>query len=253
MKIIGVIPARYESSRFPGKPLADICGKPMIWWVYNRVIKSQKLDKVFVLLDDDRIANYCESESIEYIMTRKDHPNHIDRVREGAEFLCADVVVCVNGDEPLIQSSEIDKVIPDFVPLEVPYFMGATRKFNFASEVVDPANIKITLDKDMRCLYMSRSAIPFPKGTLDFSYYKYIGIECFNKKALDLFVNKEMGNLEKIEDIDHLRFLENGVQLFFTLIESESISVDTKKDLDFARSAISKMIENGEIDVCVQF
>ena len=247
MKTIGVIPARYASTRFPGKPLADICGKPMIWWVYNRVIKSQKLDEVYVLTDDKRIAEYCDSADIKYMMTRDDHPNHINRVHEASEKIEADCIVCVNGDEPLIQAELIDTVIPENIPQDIPYFMGATRKFSDAAEVIDPANIKLTLNRENRCLYMSRSAVPFPKGALDFTYNKYVGIECFNKKALDFFVNTEMGKLEKIEDIDHLRFLENGVSLYYTEVDTESISVDTRKDLEFVRNEVKKQIESGII------
>ncbi len=247
MKVTGVIPARYASTRFPGKPLADICGKPMIWWVYHRVIKSKKLDEVYVLTDDERIAAYCDGAGIRYMMTRNDHPNHINRVHEASLKIDADCIVCVNGDEPLIQAELIDHVIPDTIPQDKPYFMGATRRFSDAAEVVDPANIKLTLNRDNRCLYMSRSAVPFPKGTLDFTYFKYVGIECFNKKALDFFVSAEMGRLEKIEDIDHLRFLENDIALYYTEVDTESISVDTKKDLEFVREEVKKQIDSGVI------
>ena len=247
MKIIGVIPARYGSTRFPGKPLADICGKPMIWWVYNQVIKSTKLNEVYVLTDDDRIVDLCKKECIPYLLTRDNHPDHISRVQEASDMLEADCYVCVNGDEPLIQAEVIDKVIPESMDNDEPVFYGATRKFNDAPKVIDPANIKIVLNEKQRCVYMSRTAIPFPKGTLDFEYNKYVGIECFNKKALDFFVSVEMGKLEKIEDIDHIRFLENNVPLYFTEVDSESISVDTKKDLEYVRIQIKEKIKKGEL------
>ena len=247
MKIVGVIPARYASTRFPGKPLADICGKPMIWWVYNQVIKSKKLDEVYVLTDDNRIVELCKNENIPYLMTRDNHPDHISRVQEASDMLDADCYVCVNGDEPLIQAEIIDKVIPESLDKDKPVFYGATRKFNEAPKVIDPANIKIVLNEMHRCVYMSRAPIPFPKGTLDFEYNKYVGIECFNKAALDFFVSVPMGRLEKVEDIDHIRFLENNIPLYFTEVDSESISVDTKKDLEYVRKQINEKILKGEL------
>lgn len=247
MKIIGVIPARYKSSRFPGKPLADICGKPMIWWVYRQVICSHKISEAYVLTDDSRISSVCDELNIKYIMTSDDHPNHISRVYEASESICADWYVCVNGDEPLIEPTAIDAVIPDKVPQTEPVFYGAERVLCDAVKVIDPANIKLVLTKNGRCLYMSRNPIPFPKGTLEFSYHKYVGIECFNKASLNAFVQFPMGVLEKIEDIDHLRFIEHGVSLYFTNVDSESLSVDTPKDLEYVRKNIEEKIRKGEI------
>ncbi len=245
MKIIGVIPARYKSSRFPGKPLADICGKPMIWWVYNSVKKSKKMSEVWVLTDNTKIESFCNVNGINVIMTADDHPNHISRVWECSQKIKADCYVCVNGDEPLIDAEVIDTVIPDAMLQNTPCFYGAARNLNDASKVIDPANIKLVLTTDGRCLYMSRNPVPFPKGELDFVYKKYVGIECFNKPCLDFFVSHSMGNLEKIEDIDHLRFLENNISLQFNLVKSDSISVDTPKDLEYVRKVIFEKIKQG--------
>ena len=110
------------------------------------------------------------------------------------------------------------------------------------AEVIDPANIKLVVSESGRCLYMSRVPVPYPKGTLQVSYRKYVGVECFNKAVLNFFVAKAMGNIEKAEDIDHLRFLENGIDLHFSLVESDSISVDTAKDLEFVRKKIVESI-----------
>ena len=209
MKIIGVIPARYASSRLPGKPLLDICGKPMIWWVYHRVIRAKKLSSVSLLIDDERIADACAKYNMHYIMTQADHPNHISRVQEAAAKMDADWFVCINGDEPLVEWEAINKVIPEQLPSEEPVFYGAARVLEDAGKVIDPANIKLVLNQEGRCIYLSRAAVPFPKGTLGFTYKKYVGIECFNHAALDFFTNHAMGEIERIEDIDHLRFLEN--------------------------------------------
>ncbi|MCQ2284704.1 MAG: 3-deoxy-manno-octulosonate cytidylyltransferase [Bacteroidales bacterium] len=238
MKIIGVIPARYQSSRFPGKPLADICGKPMIWWVYQQVCKVSELTEVYVATDDTRIKEVCESYGMNVVMTRNDHPDHIARIQEVSDKIAADLYVCINGDEPLISPQCISQAIPNNIN-EV-FFSGAVRKLTDPVETIDPANIKVVISDTGRCLYISRTPVPFPKGTLLFSYHKYVGIECFSKTALNFFVNTPMGSLEKVEDIDHLRFLEHGKELNFTLVDSESISVDTPKDLEKVRTIIQQ-------------
>lgn len=249
MRVVGVIPARYKSTRFPGKPLVDICGKPMIWWVYHQANKSNKISEWYVLTDDERIYSCCLEYGMNCLITKADHPNHISRVHEASTLLQADCYVCINGDEPLIEPSAIDKVIPDNMENTSPVFEGAARKLNDAAKVIDPANIKLILTHDRQCLYMSRSPIPFPKGNLNFDYYKYVGIECFNKSALDYFVSHTMGELEKTEDIDHLRFLENNIPIYFSIVNSESISVDTVKDLEYVKSIITEKIKFGEIMV----
>lgn len=243
MKIVAIIPARYKSTRFPGKPLADICGKPMLWWVYSQVSKAKCFCDVFMAIDDEQIRQTCENMNVKYVMTRENHPDHISRVHEVSEKIKADLYVCVNGDEPLISP----KVIEDAVPTEIPkdfFFSGAMRKLTDPVETVDPANIKIVMSDTGRCVYMSRTPVPFPKGTLMFNYNKYVGIECFSKDALDFFVSTPQGNLEKIEDIDHLRFLEHGKVLSFKYVESESISVDTYKDLEKVRILMAKKLGN---------
>lgn len=241
MKILGVIPARYQSSRLPGKPLADICGKPMIWWVYQQVKKVRRFDEVVVAIDDSRIREVCEQYGIQYVMTKDNHPEHISRVHEVSENIKADIYVCVNGDEPLISPEVIEQALPQ-EGAQV-FFSGAMRKLSDPAEALDPGNIKLAVNNDNECIYISRTLVPFPKGTLLFNYYKYVGIECFSKEALDYFVSTPQGRLEKIEDIDHLRFLENHKILNFTEVQSESISVDTAKDLEKVRKIISAKIQ----------
>ena len=242
MNIIAIIPARYESTRFPGKPLADIAGKPMIWWVYNKVKNTGLFNDVFCAIDDARIQQACDELNIKYVLTRNNHPDHISRIQEVSNKVEADYYVCINGDEPLISKNCIAPAIPEEIKPS-PYFCGAYRELNSISQAIDPANIKIVLSNTGRCLYMSRTPVPYPKGTLDVSYKKYVGVECFDKSALDIFVNSPMGSIEKVEDIDHLRFLENGVDLHFSLVESDSISVDTRKDLDFVIEKMKERIE----------
>lgn len=241
MRIVAVIPARYQSTRFPGKPLADICGKPMIYWVYHNISKSKRFDRICVATDDKRICDVCEEYGIDYVMTDNNHPNHISRVWEVSNMIEADYYVCVNGDEPLIDYKMVEKILPDDVG-EVEYFRGAFRKLADPVETIDGANIKLVLTEENRCIYMSRNPVPFPKGTLLFQYNKYVGIECFTKKGLDFFQNTKMGVIEKIEDIDHLRFIENNKSIYFTEINSSSISVDTTKDLEKVRKIVQEKL-----------
>lgn len=232
MKIIGVIPARYASTRFPGKPLADICGHPMIYWVHKQAVKVSRFSNVIAATDDVRIAEVCRANDIEYCMTGTDTPNHIHRIWEVSEMFDADYYVSINGDEPLIDPKSIERVLPHGIVSDREFFGSAYREMTDPAEVIDTANVKIVLGKDGTCLYQSRLPIPSTKGSLLFKYKKAIGIECFNKKALDFFVNTPMGEMEKIEDIDHLRFLENGVPIYYTKVDTEAVSVDTGNDLE---------------------
>ncbi len=246
MNIIGVIPARYASSRLPGKPLADICGKPMIWWVYQQVIQVTEFSQVLVATDDDRIASVCREYQMPYLMTGVDTPNHIHRIWEVTEKIPSDYYVSVNGDEPLINPDNIRQALKA-IPNEAtdgPFFGSVYRELSDPAETIDLANVKIVLGKNGQCLYQSRLPIPSTKGSLDFKYKKAIGIECFNKTALDFFVSTPPGTMELIEDIDHLRFLENGIPIYYTKIDSESLSVDTMKDLEKVRYIISERLKS---------
>ena len=244
MKIVAVIPARYASTRLPGKPLKDICGKPMIWWVYQQVKKVKEIDKVVCAIDDERIEKACKEYDIPYVMTSSDLPEHISRIHEVSTKIEADYYMCINGDEPLISPNCITPVIPSTLHSE-PFFGGAMRKLTDPAETIDFAKIKLVVSDTGRCLYMSRTPVPYPRGTLLFQYNKYVGVECFNKKALDFFVSTPMGSIEKIEDIDHLRFLENGIELHFNYVDSESISVDTPKDLEKVRKLMQEKLSKG--------
>lgn len=244
MKVIGVIPARYQSSRFPGKPLADICGKPMIWWVYNQVSQVKEFSEIYVATDDERIVACCEEYGMKYVMTRKDTPNHIHRIWEVTEMIEADYYISINGDEPLISPDNIRQAFPTEVVKDRPFFQSVYREMHDPAEVMDIANVKIVLNKEGVCMYQSRYPIPCPKGSLLFTYKKAIGIECFNKKALDIFSHTPMGVMEKIEDIDHLRFLENGIPIYYKQIDSESLSVDTRNDLEKVRLIIQERLNN---------
>lgn len=240
MKIIGVIPARYQSSRFPGKPLADICGRPMIQWVYEQAIKANGIDKVYIATDDDRIKDVCEHNSLPVIMTSDKHPTHVHRIHEVSEKILADYYVVICGDEPLIDPSVISAALPESGSHKDFYVGGLCRYFSDPAEVIDPANIKVVTNSNDECVLLSRAPVPFPYKTVLFKYKKVIGVECYNKKALDFFVSKQKGFLEAIEDVTLQRFLENKIHIKYKLVNSDSLSVDTPRDLEKVIELVSK-------------
>ncbi|WP_432996549.1 3-deoxy-manno-octulosonate cytidylyltransferase [Treponema socranskii] len=230
---MGVIPARYASTRFPGKPLADIKGKPMIWWVYQQAIKVKDFYDVYVATDDERIQDVCIKYGIKVVMTKNDHPTHVDRIHEVSEKINADYYVVVCGDEPLISPQTIESVLPASRSDDNEMYAGGLcRYFTDPAEVIDPANIKVVTNDNDECILLSRSPVPFPYKTVMFKYKKVVGVECYNKKALDFFVSTPKGYLENIEDVTLQRFIENKIHIKYRLIHSISLSVDTPRDLE---------------------
>jgi 3-deoxy-manno-octulosonate cytidylyltransferase (CMP-KDO synthetase) len=248
MKICGVIPARYASSRFPGKPLADICGKPMIWWVYQQASAVNELDELYVATDDERIKETCEKFDVKVLMTSKECFSIVDRLYEVSNIIPADYYVCIMGDEPLLESENIPKVIPKIVSVK-PYIRALMRNFSDPVEVIDPSNIKLAVADDGKCVFISRSPIPYPQKTLEFTYKKFMGVHCYNKAALDFYKCTPQSALELIEDIGELRFIVHGVDFYFTLVESMSLSVDTQKDLERVRIIAKEKIERREFSI----
>jgi 3-deoxy-manno-octulosonate cytidylyltransferase (CMP-KDO synthetase) len=231
MKVIGVIPARYASSRFPGKPLADIHGKPMIWWVYQQAKKTISFSSVVVATDDQRIFDACQSYDISVVMTSADCPTPANRIHEISCKIDADLYVEINGDEPLIEPETIESVIPPGVADNQPYVGSLYSIITDAIDAIDPTNLKVVVSHNGYGMYVSRSPIPFPKGSLNFTYKKYIGIVAFNKSALDFYAATPRGEIEIAEDMDLLRFIENGIPVHFGEVDCKTISVDTEKDL----------------------
>ena len=242
MKVVGIIPARYASTRLPGKPLKDILGHPMIWWVYQRVCTVDKLDEVYVATDDDRIKSVCEEHDIPVIMTASTHRAAAHRLQEVSETIKADFYIQLNGDEPLINTEAIAAAIPDDVPQDREFGTNIITEITDPAQVMDASNIKMVFDEDMNALYMSRTPIPYPFKAIDFQYYKHVGIIGYNKKMLDFYKNSRPGRFELIEGIDTLRFLDYGKQLkLFLVSDCHSLSVDTEKDLEM----VIKMMKEG--------
>lgn len=240
MKIVCIIPARYQSSRFPGKPLVDICGKPMIQRVYEQVTQVKEFSEIVVATDDERIRQVCEAKNIKVLMTQNNHPVHVCRLQEVSEKITADYYVCVCGDEPLIDPETIKAILPQ--PNEKKYYVRSLmRDFSDPAEVIDPGNIKVTTTPEGDCIGLSRSPIPFPYKTVLFKYQKVVGVECFTKEALDFFAGTPKGPIEKIEDIALLRYLEHGKPINYKKVSTVALSVDTPRDLEKVICIIKEM------------
>ncbi len=231
MKVIGIIPARYKSSRFPGKPLAIIQGKPMIWWVYQQALKVTEFESVYVATDDDRIREVCEIENMNVIMTSDTHQTGTDRIGEVAQLIQADLYVNIQGDEPLIEPDTIRAAILPFI--EDPN-LQVTNLMTKISDPVDVVNFtvpKVIAGIDGRGVYLTRSAAPYPKGNINFYYYKQVCVYGFKPEALSFYCQTIRGPIEQIEDIEILRFIERGIFVKFIEVNSETIAVDTPNDL----------------------
>lgn len=246
MKIIGVIPARYKSSRFPGKPLADICGKPMIWWVYQQCLKVEDFDSVYVATDDDKIYETCNQLNIKAVMTSDSHKTGTDRVGEVARKIPSDLIVNIQGDEPLLEPSTIKAAIKPF------YDNTELQISNLMTKIKDPVDVvnftvpKVITNKEGIGIYLTRSTAPYPKGKIDYSYYKQVCVYGFKPEALKFYCDygEKYGKakIEAIEDIEILRFIENGYKVQFIEVNSETVAVDTPNDLDRVREIIGRMI-----------
>ena len=248
MKIVAVIPARYNSSRFPGKPLADICGKPMIWWVYQQVKKTNGIEKIVVAIDDERVSRACQDNDMNFVMTSPKCPTHLERLYEVSTKICADFYINVNGDEPLIQSECVEDLIPtEGVDPNSEYVANGMMVLDNPIDAYDTSKIKVVTDVNGMGIYLSRMPIPFPKGRSDFTLKKFVGVQCFTKSALLFVKNTPRSYLESIEDIDEFRFLEHGLKIKFILTKANTIAVDTPKDLEKVRKIIQQRIKDGKI------
>jgi 3-deoxy-manno-octulosonate cytidylyltransferase (CMP-KDO synthetase) len=232
MKIVGVIPARYASSRFPGKPLADICGKPMIWWVFQQANKVNELAEIYVATDDKRIEDVCNNYNIPVIMTSQFCKNGTERVAEVALKLPADIYVNIQGDEPILEPSVIQTVVNIMLGDNSIKCATLKMKLKHPIDVVNTTVTKVVTDRNDNIMFLSRSPIPYPKASVDYNYYKHIGLYAYRFDILKAYNNIPIGELEKVEDIEILRLLENGIKIQAREVDSNSIAVDTPKDIE---------------------
>jgi 3-deoxy-manno-octulosonate cytidylyltransferase (CMP-KDO synthetase) len=233
--IIGIIPARFASSRFPGKPLVDIGGKPMIQRVYEQAKKSSLLNRVLVATDDERIAQVIQDFGGEVRMTRSEHPSGTDRCAEVAMaegLLKSDVVINIQGDEPFIAPEQIDTLCSLFLNPEV-QIATLYKSFSTFEESANPNSIKLVTDAYGKALYFSRAAIPFSRsGNINIHDLKqHIGIYGYRAGVLSQLSALAPSMLEQTEMLEQLRWLENGYSIQTARSEHSSWSIDTPDDL----------------------
>lgn len=246
MKVTAIIPARYASTRFEGKPLADILGKPMIQHVCERVKKAENIENVLVATDDQRIFDAVSAFGGKAIMTSSRHPTGTDRLAEVAAGLDSDFIVNVQGDEPLIHPAMIDEAIAPMID-DPSIAMGTLKCLIKEPEALDDsAVVKVVVDKDDFALYFSRYPIPFVRdafsGNNIVRHFKHIGLYVYNRQFLLDFAAMKPSPLENAEKLEQLRALENGFRIKVVTTEHESIGVDRPEDLERVKEIMKEMV-----------
>lgn len=247
LKSIGIIPARYASTRFPGKPLADIDGKPMIQRVYEQAQKC--LDTVYVATDDNRIADAVTSFGGQYIMTSVDHQSGTDRIAEAITTLAKeknlkfDVVVNIQGDEPFIQPQQIQNIVDCFQSESVD-IATLIKPIDSIETLTNPNSPKVVISTDFKALYFSRNPIPYIRGIEQENwlekqtFYKHIGIYGYRSEKLLEITQLPQSKLELAESLEQLRWLENGYTIKTAETDFEGLAVDTPEDLEILRKSL---------------
>ena len=240
MNIIGVIPARWASSRLPGKPLADLCGKPVIQHTFERCQLAKSLSRIIVATDDERILNAVRAFGGEAVMTRAEHPNGTSRVAEVVQDIDCDFVINIQGDEPMIDPRMIDQLCDVLVASPCPM---ATLSCEFASseEANDPNNVKVVTALDGKALYFSRSLIPYARNGKP-AVYKHLGIYGYRKDFLPVYLSLSDTPLSAAESLEQLRVLECGydIAVAVSAYPDNGVGINTPHDLELARKIMSE-------------
>ena len=238
----GIIPARYQSTRFPGKPLAEIHGKPMFWHVYQRARQCPELSRIVLATDDRRIEDSAHELDVPVVMTSRDHPSGTDRVLEAAELIKVPpdaVIVNIQGDEPALEPAMLTELLTPFRASGVSVTTLA-RKIN-EQEAQNPDRVKVVFTPNGKALYFSRCPIPHPYSERKSSYYVHIGIYAFRMECLGEIVSLDQSHLEITEKLEQLRLLENDIPIQVVVTEYQSIGVDRPEDI----AIVSKIIRDG--------
>ncbi len=237
--IIAIIPARYASQRLPGKPLIDLNGMTMIQRVYRQVSKSRLIGTVIVATDDERIMESVAAIGGHSVLTDPELPSGSDRVAAGVTDIKADIIVNVQGDEPLISPAMIDETIQGLIETPNAGVATAARMITDGRDITNPNCVKVVCDVHGRALYFSRSPIPYirdidkPEKWLEtHSFLKHFGLYVFRRPVLEQFVSLDRSPLEKAEQLEQLRLIENGIWIQIVRTEYESLPVDTAKDVE---------------------
>jgi len=243
MKIVAVIPSRYGSTRFPGKPLAEICGIPLIQRVYENCMKSGAVDAVFVATDDQRIADAVSEFGGRFMMTSEENRSGSDRAAETGRKLGLsdeDIIVNVQGDQPLVHPDCIRDVIQPLLEDRTLDMSTLVFKIVDEREITDPKDVKVVFDDCGMALYFSRAMIPFPRdpGT-KCDFYKHLGVYAYSMKFLETFCRLPEGVLENIEKLEQLRALEYGYRIKTVITEHDSPEVDLPEDIERIEKILS--------------
>jgi 3-deoxy-manno-octulosonate cytidylyltransferase (CMP-KDO synthetase) len=233
--VLAVIPARYASARFPGKALAPIAGQPMIQRVVERVRRAERVTRIVVATEDQRIKLAVEGFGAEAIMTRADHRTGTDRVAEVATHIAAAIYVNVQGDEPLIDPAAIDAVVGAMQEDEAIQLATPCGAIVDPKEIMDPNVVKAVRDFDGNALYFSRAPIPWVRDReekVTAEFWKHIGLYAFRREALLEFPTLPPGELEKLEQLEQLRWLENGFRMRIVETDYDAVSVDVPADVE---------------------
>jgi len=234
LKVVVVIPARYGSTRLPGKPLVSLAGRPMIQYVFERAKQAQTVQRVIVATDDQRIVDAVRGFGGQAMITRGDHRTGTERVAEVATREEGDVFVNVQGDEPLIDPVSIDTAVGAL--LEEPSAQIATvaTPVRHAGDIMDPNVVKTVLDFDGNALYFSRAPIPWVRDTeakVHVKYWKHLGLYAFQREALLEYPTLPLGELERVEQLEQLRWMENGWKIRVAEVAHDAVSVDVPEDV----------------------
>lgn len=240
MIILGIIPARWASTRFPGKPLALIAGKPLVQHVWERSSQARRLHRLIVATDDKRIARVVRGFGGDVVLTDSNHPSGTDRLAEVARKIThADAFINIQGDEPLIDPQLIDQVAKTLASAHPPDMVTAASVLT--SDPTQPNIVKVVLQANGNALYFSRSAIPFPRDdTASAPYYRHIGIYGYQRKFLLQFVRWPQGILEKTEQLEQLRALENGGVIRVLLTDHDALGVDAPDDIALVEKRLAE-------------
>lgn len=232
MKILGVIPARYKSTRLPGKPLIKIKGIEMIKRTYNQCLKSNLLDKVVVATDDILIYDFCKKENINVIMTSSECKTGTDRVAEVSRLLDYDLYINIQGDEPVIDPLSFDLIVEEYKRTKGEYLAyNAYKIIECKEEIESDSIIKVIINQSNELMYMSRLPVPFNKGKEERDYLKQVCVYGFTKEGLDIFSSQEKTLNEKYEDVEILRFLDLGYKVKMIEANVSCIAVDKEEDI----------------------
>ncbi|HPK52837.1 MAG TPA: 3-deoxy-manno-octulosonate cytidylyltransferase [Smithellaceae bacterium] len=237
--VVCIIPSRYESSRFPGKPLADLCGKPMIQHVYERVARAKAIPYVAVATDDERIFNAVKKFGGNAVMTAATHRSGTDRIAEAVKTMNLApeaIVVNIQGDQPIFEPVQVDEVIQPLLDDPALNMSTLIYKIILEEEITHPHAVKTVFDDQGFALYFSRATVPYVRSkNMTADYYKHHGIYAYRRDFLDTFTSLPEGKLERLEALEQLRALEHGYKIKVVITPHDSVEVDNEQELERVR------------------